>query len=345
MSMLPGNDAWEYYLTMDLHARQVKWGGTHRFNDTVDVESKHRISLKSHGDKIRVRTDTQTEQDLLRCVQEEVVFETLDELLTETAAEAPTVTISQEIAAYEKANTDQTVVSTVSLTSPLCIEKYVSRDQHGHLVAREVLLSWGELFRMFGHCFPSFVNVRVQDDTVWGVYQHALHETNGVSRYHYWCTDTRYTAIQRGGSRRRRDMVRVSGVDGQHLAQIVCFVKARHPNPPTPDTPPEVGVLVRWLTPHEAAIMYGGEPTCPGQLCHSHNLWSWHRTDVRRPDISGYRYGRLTDTQKSWLDPPSRRESLLFASYDVIELQSIGKYANVSPDFCTNGFLESVSWA
>ena len=83
------------------HSRQVKWGGTHRFNDTVDVESKHRISLKSHGEKIRIRTDTQTEKDLLRCVQEEVVFATLDELIEETA-EDPGLTIAEEIKQYQK---------------------------------------------------------------------------------------------------------------------------------------------------------------------------------------------------------------------------------------------------
>jgi hypothetical protein len=48
---------------------QVKWGGTHRFNDTAAVEAKHRVSLKSSGGKVRIRTDTQTEQDLLRVNQ------------------------------------------------------------------------------------------------------------------------------------------------------------------------------------------------------------------------------------------------------------------------------------
>ena len=90
--------------------------------------------------------------------------------------------------------------------------------------------------------------------------------------------------------------------------------------------------------------MFNGEPTCPGPLCHSHNLWSWHRTEQRRPAISGYKFGRLPDAQKAWLEPQSKRDALLHASYDVIELQSIGKYANITPDFCTNGFLESVSW-
>ena len=89
--------------------------------------------------------------------------------------------------------------------------------------------------------------------------------------------------------------------------------------------------------------MHDGAPTCPGPLCHSHNLWSWHRTDVRRDAISGYRFGRLPDKQKAWLQ--TKRDALLFASYDVIEFASIGAYANVAPDFCTHGFLESVSWA
>ena len=346
MRTLPDNDTWECYL-VSLHLlyrthNQVQWGGTHRFNDTADVESKHRISLKSHGNKIRVRTDTQTEKDLLRCVQEEIVFETLDELLMETA-EDPGVTIAEEIKEYQKNDVAKERNHTVTtLTARLHNDKYVAQDQHGLLVHEEVLLSWGELLRMFGHCFPSFANDRVQAETKWGVYQHALHESgDGVSRYHYWGTDTRYPVIQRGGTRRRRDMVRVRGVDGQHLAQIVCFVKATQP---TLDTPPSVGVLVRWLTPHEEAIMYHDEPTCPGPLRHTHNLWSWHRTDVRRTDISGYHYGRLPETQKKWLI--DCRESLMFASYDVVEFHSLGKYANVARDFDrANAFLESASWA
>ena len=103
-----------------------------------------------------------------------------------------------------------------------------------------------------------------------------------------------------------------------------------------------VGVLVRWLTPPEHALMHGGSPTCPGLLCHSHNLWSWHRASVQRTAISGYRYGRLPNVQKTWLQHD--RADLLFASYDVVEFECLGKYTNVTPDFCTDGFLESVSW-
>ena len=342
MRMLPGCRPVQYP-----HARQVKWGGTHRFNDTVDVESKHRISLKAHGDKIRVRTDTQTEQDLLRCVKEEVVFETLDDLLfMETTAEDRDVTLKEEIKEYHTQFAPNERDQTVRLTAPLHMDTYVSRDHHGRLVHQEVLLSWAEVLCMFGHCFPSFADSRAQDETKWGIYQHALHEPeNSVSRYHYWSTDTRYPVIQRGGTRRRRDMVRVNGVDGQHLAQIVCFVKAQPRTPEgTPDTPHEVGVLVRWCTPHEDAIMYNDEPTCPGALRHTHNLWGWHRTDTPRTAISGYRYGRLSETQKKWMT--GCRDSLMFASYDVVEFASLGKYANVAPDFDrAGGLLESVSWA
>ena len=313
----------------------MKWGGTHRFNDTAAVEAKHRVSLKANGGKIRVRTDTQTEKDLLRVTQEELVFESVEELLNDTPEEIP-LTVAEEIAAY---NADPTRNETVSLTVSLHIEKHVHGDQRGHLVHQEVLLSWGELMDKFVHCFPSVADVH--GETTWGVYQHGLHELNGT-RYHYWGTDTRYPAISRGGVRRRRDMVRVSAYHGgEHLADIVCFVKARLLTP----SKSVVGVLVRWFTPHADAIMVNGSPTCPGHLCHSHNLWSWHRTEVRRPSISGYCYGRVPDAQKTWLQPQSKREALLFASYDVVELSSIGKYANVTLDFCTNGFLESVSWA
>ena len=86
----------------------MKWGGTHRFNDAAAVEAKHRVSLKSNGEKIRVRTDTQTEKDLLRVTQEELVFETLDELLAENdKLEDPPVTITEEIAAYEKSHAER----------------------------------------------------------------------------------------------------------------------------------------------------------------------------------------------------------------------------------------------
>jgi hypothetical protein len=73
-------------------------------------------------------------------------------------------------------------------------------------------------------------------------------------------------------------------------------------------------------------------------------LWQWHKTDNQRTAISGYRYGRLPATQKSWLQPTSKRQSQLFASYDIVELETFGKYANVSPDYSSNGFLQSVSW-
>ena len=283
---------------------------------------------------------------MLRVTREELVYECLEELLHEDTSEDLPVTIAKEIAAY---NTVPKSNETISLSVAIIIEKHVHRDQRGHLVHREVLLSWGELLYMFGHCFPSFAHRNVQEAATWGVYQHATHglniEGSLPSRYHYWGTDTGYPAISRGGLSRRRDMVRVS-LGGQHLAEIVGFVKAQLPTSDTSERHKEVvGALVRWLTPHPDAVVHDGSPTCPGQLCKSHNLWSWHRTQAPRRAISGYRLGRLPDEQKAWLQPPSKREDLLYASYDVIEFASIGKYANVAPDFCTNGFLESVSWA
>ena len=216
------------------HTRQVKWGGTHRFNDAAAVEAKHRVSLKSHGEKIRVRTDTQTEKDLLRVTQEELVLDSLEELLDDMS-EDPSLSIAEEIAAYDA---DPTCTEAVRLTVPLHINMHVYDDQREHLVHREVLLSWGEMLDKFDHCFPSVVSLH--DEITWGVYQHAQHELNGA-RYHYWCTDTGYPAISRGGVRRRRDMIRVSGLGGQHLAQLVCFVKALLPAPSDSTKSPEVG--------------------------------------------------------------------------------------------------------
>ena len=321
----------------------MKWGGTHRFHDAAAVEAKHRVSLKSNGKKVRVRTNTQTEKDLLQVTQEELVFESVQELLNAMSESDPSpLTVTEEISAYDA---DPKCKETVLLTMLLVTKERVHGARRDNLVHQEVLLSWGELVDMFVHCFPSVGAHVLHEETTWEVYQHALHEFDGT-RYHYWGTDSGYPNISRSGTRRRRDMVRVS-IGGKHLAQIVCFVKARLPTPSngTPVRPEVVGALVRWLTPHADSIIHDGAPTCPGPLFRTHNLWSWHRTKVKRTSISGYFFGRLPDAQKAWLQPATKREGLLFASYDVIELQSIGKYANVTPDFCTNGFLESVSWA
>ena len=160
------------------------------------------------------------------------MFETLEELL-EDMSEDPPVTLAEEIAAY---NADPACNETVTLTVPLLVDIHVYDDQREHLVHREVLLSWGELLDKFDHCFPSVA--RLHDEMTWGVYQHALHQIN-EARYHYWGTDTGYPAISRGGLRRRRDMIRVSGLGGHHLAEIVCFVRARLPTPSTPDLSPD----------------------------------------------------------------------------------------------------------
>ena len=87
----------------------------------------------------------------------ELIFETLDELLLETEA-APVVSAAHEKKEYEQAchARNERNKQTVSLTKPLHIDKYVGRDQLRRVVHQEVLLSWGELLRMFGHCFPSF---------------------------------------------------------------------------------------------------------------------------------------------------------------------------------------------
>jgi hypothetical protein len=90
--------------------------------------------------------------------------------------------------------------------------------------------------------------------------------------------------------------------------------------------------------------MHNGSPTCPGPLRYTHNLWKWHKKENQRTAISGFRYGRLPPNQKRWLQPSSKRTSLLFASYDIVELDTLGKYANVSPDYSSNGFLQSVAW-
>ena len=138
----------------------MKWGGTHRFHDAAAVEAKHRVSLKSNGEKIRVRTDTQTEKDLLRVTQEELVFETLDELLRENEKleDPPVSGVVGEIA-------DSDPTPKINLTVPLHSGngKHVSGDEREHLVHREVLLSWEELLTMFAHCFPAVKHKCIQE--------------------------------------------------------------------------------------------------------------------------------------------------------------------------------------
>lgn len=324
---------------------QVKAGGTHRFHDSAAVESKHRESLKSHGTKIRVRTDTQTEADLLSVTQEELVYDAVENLLgaTTTAVDTATDSSATEDATIEVA----TEVAYVVLDKVVTTNRLVYGSIRDHLVHKEILLSWGEVVGMFVHCFPSVRQHLRNSETTWHIAQHCTYERDD-KRYQYWGTDTAYRYSSRHGCRRRRDMVRV-GLQGEHLAEMVAFVRVTLPVDPTSreDAPAPrqvVGALVRWLTPHARAIIHDGSPTCPGPLCYTHNLWEWHKTTRRRDAISGYRYGRLPQQQKAWLQPESKRQSQLFASYDVVELETCGKYANVTPDFSTDGFLESVSW-
>ena len=232
-------------------------GGTHRFHDSAAVEAKHRESLKSNGKKVRIRSDTETEQDLLRVTQEELVFHTVQKLMHEDT--------TSPVAAAVEIDDDQISKSdSVSTTVMLTKETRIYGARRDGLIHKEVLLSWGEVADMCVHCFPSLEPHVRNIETTWEVSQHCVHEINGT-RYHYWGTDTAYRYASRHGIRRRRDMVHV----GEHLAEIVCFVRVILPLPPsTAVCPSVVGVLVRWLTPHESSIIHDGEPTCPGPLRH-----------------------------------------------------------------------------
>ena len=196
-------------------------GGTHRFHDAAAVEAKHRISLKSHGTKIRVRTDTQTENDLLSVTQEELIYDALVDLLKKPS---PTTT--------EVVTDDTTATSSkISVTKLITTLTQVYGRIRDHLVHKEVLVSWGELVDKCVHCFPSVGQHVHNSETTWQIGQHCLHDTDGT-RYHYWGTDTAYNHASRNGSRRRRDMVHVS-LNGEHLAEIVCFVRVILPALPT----------------------------------------------------------------------------------------------------------------
>jgi len=146
--------------------------------------------------------------DLLSVTQEELVFDTVQELLD-------VVTVSEEEERDPSlATTEETTTTheSVSVTGVITTANVISRD---HLVHEEVLVSWGELVDKFVHCFPS-VGPHVYDiATLWEVTQHCLHEING-ERYHYWGTDSSYRYASRNGIRRRRDMIHVTGLAGNH---------------------------------------------------------------------------------------------------------------------------------
>ena len=122
---------------------------------------------------------------------------------------------------------DVNATPTANVKLGVPIAKYVvGVDCRELLVHKEVLLSWGELLDMSNFCFGDVVSVARK--TNWEIYQHAMQEVKGGARYHYWGTDTRYANCSRADLRRRRDMIRVRG---NHLCEIVCFVKATFPSP------------------------------------------------------------------------------------------------------------------
>ena len=224
---------------------QVIRGGSHCFHDTADVEAAHRISLKSHGTKIRVRTDTQTEKDLLSVTQEELVYDAVGNLLKGTSTTEAT---STDASAASDATPDTS--SNVVVLKLVATSRLVYGTIRDHLVHKEILLSWGEVVDMFLHCFPSVGEHLRNSETTWQIGQHCIHDSNGT-RYHYWGTDTGYNHASRSGSRRRRDMVRV-GLRGENLAEIVGFARVLLP-PVTsssgiPKARPEVVYLPDMLT-------------------------------------------------------------------------------------------------
>jgi len=209
---------------------QVKAGGTHRFHDSAAVESKHRESLKSHGTKIRVRTDTQTEADLLSVTQEELVYDAVENLLgaTTTAVDAATDASATEDATTEVPTTE---VANVVVDRVVATNRLVYGSIRDRLVHKEILLSWGEVVDMFVHCFPAVRQHLRNSETTWHIAQHCMYERDD-KRYHYWGTDTAYSQSSRHGCRRRRDVVRV-GLQGEHLAEMVAFVRVTLPVDPT----------------------------------------------------------------------------------------------------------------
>ena len=224
---------------------QVKAGGTHRFHCTASVESKHRESLKSYGTKVRVRTGTLTERDLLRVTQEELVYETVGELLGHAEPQGDDAT---DVSTTDDAPaaTPETSNVVVVVKKVVATNRLVSGSKREHLVHKEILLSWGEVVDNFVHCFPSVREHVRNSETQWHIGQHCIYEKDG-KRYHYWGTDTAYTHSSRHGCRRRRDMVRV-GLQGEHLAEMVAFVSVTLPKEEDEPAPRKVpSTLFTWF--------------------------------------------------------------------------------------------------
>ena len=90
--------------------------------------------------------------------------------------------------------------------------------------------------------------------------------------------------------------------------------------------------LVRWFSPHPRAVLRDSEhrPVCPPPFDVNHALWRFSRTHRRR-----FPFNRRNITRQLQLfpgkDDSERREHaerLSYAWYDMIDVDSIGKYMN-----------------
>jgi len=166
----------------------------------------------------------------------------------------------------------------------------------------------------------------------------------GGATRNYWATDSRYPYY--GGM--RRDFVEVDFGEGKRaMAQLVAFVHLRSLPEKELATQKKI-VLVRWLTTSPKSLAEGREfdrPLLPYPLSNNHCLWTWAKLPRMRSMFLRRGFNRslprLTD---SW--PQELQVRLLhkekYAFYDVINIDSIIRHANVSQDPTTGHMLQTL---
>ena len=107
--------------------------------------------------------------------------------------------------------------------------------------------------------------------------------------------------------------------------------------------------LIRWMTPHPLALSRDDKlrPLCPPPFDINHALWTFAKTQHRRPYFSDNLFARQLDLFPG-NDRNDRRHyanTLTHARYDLVELESIDTYMNCT--FLDNntdgGILETIT--
>ena len=174
----------------------------------------------------------------------------------------------------------------------------------------------------------------------------------------------------------RGDWIEVAGTEKNNrtvtsrLARIICGIEIRDDRkvlvpPLVPEVIPDdvwqtpqnkqsrtlTFVLIRYAQAHPDSRRLRGpkrRPLCPGMLKDTHCLWSW----AKRPASCkrGCFQGRIWERNRRFFGntesaQEDRKTAEKHAWYDVIQSNSILRYANVQPDpDRVDSFLQSVMW-